>query len=99
VAGSCEYGDEPSGSGAMQLVTYSFQHINYMCCYNGSKSNDTSKGELMAYDTSVLLRDLLCYSWYSVVVTAYTVGCGPDANKTERTLELGNVFSDMWWIS
>jgi hypothetical protein len=53
----------------------------------------------MAYDISVLLRDLLCYSWYSVVVAAYTVGCGPDANKTERTLELGNVFSGMWWIS
>jgi hypothetical protein len=27
VAGSCEYGDEPSSSGTMQIVNYSFKYV------------------------------------------------------------------------
>jgi hypothetical protein len=62
-------------------------------CNDGNKSNGTSKGEVIAYDTSLLLRDLLPYSWYTVMVAACTVGCSRDANKTGHTLEIGNVFS------
>jgi hypothetical protein len=32
VAGSCEYGDEPSGSGATELASYLFHVITY--CIN-----------------------------------------------------------------
>jgi hypothetical protein len=27
VAGSCEYGDEPAGSGATDLLSYAFQNV------------------------------------------------------------------------
>jgi hypothetical protein len=27
VAGSCEYGDEPAGSGATELVSYAFRNL------------------------------------------------------------------------
>jgi hypothetical protein len=66
-------------------------------CNDGNKSNGTSKGEVTANDTSVLLRDLLPYSWYTVIVAACTVKCGRDVNKTGHTWEIGNVFSHMWY--
>jgi hypothetical protein len=66
-------------------------------CNDGNNSDGTSKGEVIAYDTSVLLRDLLPYSWYSVMVAACTVECGRNANETGHTLQIGNVFSHMWY--
>jgi hypothetical protein len=70
---------------------YSFQHKNYISC-RYANSNDTSKGELTTYRTSVVLNDLLPYSWYSVEVAAYTVLFGRAAVIKEHTVCLGKLF-------
>jgi hypothetical protein len=57
------------------------------------KSNDTSKGEVIANITSVVLNNLLPYSWYDVTVAAYTVKKGTDARQTGYTLETGNLYN------
>jgi hypothetical protein len=41
VADSCEYGDEPSGSGSTQLVTYCFR--KYICVYIVTYSGSISQ--------------------------------------------------------
>jgi hypothetical protein len=72
--------------------SYSFQHSNYVSCESANKSNDTSKGEVTTTDTSVVLTDLLPYSWYNVEVAAYTVEYGRAENVTAQTMELGKLF-------
>jgi hypothetical protein len=66
-----------------------------MSCKGVNKSNDASKGQVTTNETLVVLKNLLPYSNYSVMVAAYTVEYGTDAEITGHTLELGNVFSDM----
>ena len=72
--------------------SYSFQHSDYVSCRYEKKSNDTSKGEVTTNNTSVLLKDLLPYSWYYVQVAAYTVDYGRAADVNGCTMELGKLF-------
>jgi hypothetical protein len=72
--------------------SYSFQHSNYISCIFVTKSNNSSKGGVTTKKTSVILKDLLPYSWYNVEVTAYTVEYGRAENKTGHTKELGKLF-------
>jgi hypothetical protein len=65
--------------------------MSYISCSDG-KSNDTSKGEATTNSTSVVLSNLLPYSWYSVQVAAYTVQYGSAAVTTEHTMSLGKLF-------
>jgi len=51
-----------------------------------------SKGEYTTNSTSVVLNNLLPYSWYSVEVAAYTVQFGRAAVITGNTLWLGKLF-------
>jgi len=71
---------------------YSFQHTNYISCRYASKSNDTSQGEVTTNSASVVLKDLLPYSSYSVEVAAYTVQYGRAAVITGHTMLLGKLF-------
>jgi hypothetical protein len=71
---------------------YSFQHTNYISCRIANKSNDTSKGEVTTNSASVVLNDLLPYSWYIVEVAAYTVRYGRAAVITVHTMSLGKLF-------
>jgi hypothetical protein len=64
-----------------------------MYCTAGNKWNDTSMGEVNTYVTSVVLNNLLPYSWYDVTVAAYTVKNGTGARITAHTLELGNLYN------
>jgi hypothetical protein len=61
-------------------------------CTSASKSNDTSKGNVTTNSTSVVLKDLLPYSWYGVEVAAYTIEYGTAALITGQTLALGKLF-------
>jgi hypothetical protein len=70
---------------------YSFQHISYISC-GYRNSNATSKGEVTTSNTSVVLNDLLPYSWYSVEVAAYTVEYGRAAVIEGKTEWLGKLF-------
>jgi hypothetical protein len=72
--------------------SYSFQHSNYVSCKYVNKPNDISKGEVNTTDTSVVLTDLLPYSWYNIEVAAYTVEYGRAENVTGQTMELGKLF-------
>lgn len=74
------------------MYSYSFQHSNYVSCRYGKKSNNASMGEVTTKNTSVVLKDLLPYSWYNVEVAAYTIEYGRAANVIERTMELGKLF-------
>jgi hypothetical protein len=42
VAGSCEYGDEPAGSGATELVSYAFRNLSF------SEKNSTDCKQLIS---------------------------------------------------
>ena len=70
----------------------SFQHISYISCKSSAKANDTSKGEVTTTSTSVVLKDLLPYSCYSIEVAAYIVQYGRAAVITECTILLGKLF-------
>jgi hypothetical protein len=74
---------------------YFFQHSKYLSCKEVNKSNNASEGQVTTNETSVLLKNLLPYSYYSVMVAAHTIEYGTDAKITGHTPELGNVFSDM----
>ena len=74
------------------MCFYSFQHDNYIPCTNINKSNDTSKGEVITNNTSVVLKDLLPYSWYNVEVAAYNVEYGRATEISVHTQELGKLF-------
>jgi hypothetical protein len=45
VAGSCEYGDEPSGSGATELVGRSVSQVVTLTTYNPIQSSQYPGGE------------------------------------------------------
>jgi len=51
-----------------------------------------SKGEATTNSTSVVLNNLLPYSWYRVEVAAYTVQFGRATVTTEYTAWLGKLF-------
>jgi hypothetical protein len=74
------------------MCFYSFQHNNYTSCTYKYKSNDTSRGEVITNNTSVILNDLLPYSWYNVEVAAYTVEYGRAVKTSAHTQELGKLF-------